>query len=265
MKNRIHDAFDEIRADDALKEKTVAYLRQERTRREKHNRILRPGRLVLSFTTMLVLCIGIFTYYVNFAAAAYVNIDINPSVELTLNRRDRVIATYAFDEDGDQILQEMDLDGKMYSEAAALLVAAISAEGYLGANPLVSMTVQTSSSDKELDLCSTLRACVNEQIDALQAAAEVEVFPVSLEEHSDAHKRNMSPAKHIAITELMEVDEDATLEEYSQSSISQIRQRTQQCKNEHSSSHENRQENNQGSGQGHGQGNGSSNGHRNSN
>jgi hypothetical protein len=62
----------------------------------------------------------------------------------------------------------------------------------------------------------------------------------------------MSPAKYLAIQELLNVDETATLEEYSDATIRQIRQRTQECQQEHEGTDENGQGQSHGQGQGHG-------------
>lgn len=223
--NRIQIAFDEIRADSALISQTAAYLQTQREKQSNIKQFPCKLRRIATLAAMLVLVAGIFSYTMLFTAVAYVNIDVNPSVELRLNRINRVIGTYAFNDDGKRILDELNLNGKQYEEAIALLVSALDDQGYLSDEALVSATVQTVNSDKEQSLCYTLL----QSLGAASSTAETEVFPVSSQVLADAHGCHMSPAKYLAIQELLAVDESATLEEYSDSSIRQIRQRTRAC------------------------------------
>ncbi len=63
--------------------------------------------------------------------AAVVSIDINPSVELTVDASERVIACRGVNEDGVDILHGLDLTGTDLHVAAYAIVGAIVTEGYL--------------------------------------------------------------------------------------------------------------------------------------
>lgn len=231
MKDRIQNAFDDIRADEALLQKTITYLQAERSKLKKEKSRIRPSRIAATLAAVLVLAVGIFGYQaVYVSAAAYVSIDVNPSIELTLNRMDRVIGALAYNDEGEALLQEVSLKGKPYEEAASSLLAAMEQEGYLTSDALVTVTVQTEDSSKEEVLCDTLLLLVSGQLANGERSTEVEVFPVTQELRETAHGCHMSAAKYLAIQELLEVDEAATLEEYSDSTIQQIRQRTQACR-----------------------------------
>ena len=233
MKNRIQAAFSEIHADDALIDHTTAYLRGElKDQRRKGVRLHLPGR-VRAIAVAAVLTVGILAYSLYFTPVAYVSIDVNPSLELGLNRFDKVISAGTFNGDGDRILSGVNLEGKTYNEAARVILSVIEANGYLREDALVSVTVKAESSEKEQILCSTLQHFINEQVLSAQASAVVEVFPVTAEVWDSAHGCNISPAKYLAIQTLMEVDENATIQDYAGSTIRQIRQRTQECHDAH--------------------------------
>lgn len=263
MKDKIRSAFAEIHADEALMGSTAAYLHRELKKRQHRNKSFVPPKLAGVFAAVAVFVIGIFAYNLYFTTDAYVSIDVNPSVELTLNRFDKVIATYAFNEDGERILSEASLWGKSYNKAAGLIITCMENDGYFTDDVLVSVTVQTTSSERERLLCSALQRFIDVQVSSVGAASEVEVFPVSAEVWGNAHGCNMSPAKYLAIQELLEVDEEATIEDYSDSSIRQIRRRTQECRNAHGfESDDNNSESTPSDEQGHGQGNGHGHGYR---
>lgn len=236
MKDKLQSAFDNVRADDALLSNTAAYLAKERSRREQKRSRIRPARLIGAFAAMLLLTVGILHIRglrPQEEAVAYVSIDVNPSVELVLNRQDSVIATSAYNMDGEAILQQVDVRGKPYEEAVAVLLAEMRRQGYLLEDALVTVTVQTEDKTKEQILCNALLQVVGSQVDVEQSPAELEVFPVTQAVREIAHGCHMSAAKYLAIQELMEVDQTATLEDYSDATIRQIRQRTEECRGEH--------------------------------
>ena len=230
MKNEINRAFNDIHADEALLQKTTAYLKSEREKRDINNKRVFSLRLIKIITAIMVFVVGIFSYQTFYTdAATYVSIDVNPSIELTLNRLDKVISATAYNTDGEALLNEISLSGKRYDDATSSLIDIMKQEGYLDTDVLVTLTVQSKDGDKEPILCDALLQLINDQINSTKSKADVEVFPVSQEIRETAHECHMSAAKYLAIQELLDVDEYATLEEYSQSTIQQIRRRTQQC------------------------------------
>lgn len=256
MKDRIQSAFDDIRADDALLMKTAVHLQNERAKHEKKHSRIQPLRFAGAIATVLALVVGIFGYRTfQSDAVAYVSIDVNPSVELVLNRLDKVISAVAYNADGASLLQQVEVSGRQYDEAVAALLGEMKLQGYISDDALVTLTVQTADNAKEQRLCNALRQSVGTQISIEYSAAEVEVFPVTQEVRETANGCHMSAAKYLAIQELMEVDEAATLEVYSESTIRQIRQRTRECRGEHASS-----SNDENQGGGYGQGSGPSQG-----
>lgn len=274
MKEKITRAFDDIRADDALIRKTAAYLQEQRESRCGPKRRPRTMRFVAAFAASLVLVVGLLGYNIYMTPAAYVSVDVNPSIELTINRFNTVIGVYAFNAEGEDILQQNNVTGKRYDDAVAILMTTMERDGYFTGDALISMTIQADDSAREQALQDTLQQVVTAQT-TLPSTADAEVFPVSAEVRNEAHGCHMSPAKYLAIQELLSVDETATLEQYSGESIRQIRQRTRECQGEHGASggsgngngnnsgQSNGQEEGQstGQGQGGGQGNGQGNGH----
>ncbi|MCL1847533.1 MAG: hypothetical protein FWF91_06155 [Coriobacteriia bacterium] len=244
MEHKIQSAFDGIHADNALVDSTMAYLRSQREKKQSRSRGLSIPKLAGAFATAAVLFMGIAAFNLYTTAAAYVSIDVNPSLELTLNRFDRVIDARAFNEEGERILSETPVKGKDYDKAVDLLFSCMEANGYLADDFSISVTVQTQSSQTEARLCPALQECVDRQMFASQSAGTAEVFTVSAEVHGNARQCNMTPARYQAIQELLEVDAEASVDAYRDCSLGQIRQRTQDC----------RAANSQGQGQGQGQG-----------
>lgn len=240
MKDRIYSAFDSIRADDALLQATAAYLSAERAKRDEQRGRERGKRIrirplsVAALAATVLLAVGILGYRAVYSTAlTYVGIDVNPSVELALNPMDTVIGAVAYNPEGEALLRELDWKGKGYGDAMSLLIAEMGREGYLSGDALVTVTVQTPDGAKEQLLCRSLRQAVDGQVDSLPARVAVEVFPVTREVRESASGCHMSAARYLAIQDLIAVDGDATLDEYGNSSIGQIRQRTRECREAH--------------------------------
>lgn len=227
--NKIRGAFAEIRADAELMDQTAAYLRQKSAERQQRRKASLLPKAALAATAVLAVLIPVFTYNLYFTAAAYVSIDVNPSLELSLNRFEKVIDSHAFNEDGQIILSDTAWHGKSYDEATALLLDSMQAGGFMRGNVLISVSVQTANNEQEQLLCASLQQLITERLQTAPAIAEVEVFSVSAEVWSNAHGCHISPAKYLAIQELLAVDEEASLEAYSNASITQIRGRMRQC------------------------------------
>jgi hypothetical protein len=71
------------------------------------------------FTMMVLVVLGCNSVA---AEEAYVTIDINPSIDLTVNNKDKVIDANALNEDGETLLLELDLIGLSYEDAIELIL-----------------------------------------------------------------------------------------------------------------------------------------------
>lgn len=237
MKLLTHDikaAFDCIRAEDSLKANTVSFLQAEALRRnQQRGRTARYAAALASVAVMFLL--GMFSYNLYFAPIAYVDVDVNPSVELMLNRFDRVVGTRAYNEDGENILTGLYLNNKNYNDALIILIEAIGQKGYIQNDGLVSVTLQTDNASKENQLLASLQNGVAGYMAGRHHSAQVDVFSVSGDTRTYAHRLNLSPAKYLAIQQLIEVDPAATVESCRGHSISEIKQLTQNHTGEHHS------------------------------
>lgn len=70
---------------------------------------------------------------------AYVAIDVNPSIELGINRFDRVASTRAYNDDGAQVLEAADVQGETYEQAMISIEQAL--QGYLGDTSAIEITI----------------------------------------------------------------------------------------------------------------------------
>ena len=93
-------------------------------------------------------CLVFFGYYQpNFTPYGALRIQINPDVELTLSRTDRVLELEGLNDDGQVLIEGYDYDGKERKDVTEELVERAIDLGYLSGGETVSITVTSSDAD----------------------------------------------------------------------------------------------------------------------
>lgn len=168
-------------------------------------------------------------------AAAYatpcslLSLDVNPSVELTLNRFERVIAVRAMNDEGDALLQVSGIHNKTVDEALAALFGGDYLANYLSSESYVTMTVQSNSAQREQTLLGVMDAAVEQELCANFPNIQVDCLRVDDATVQEAHGCGVTAGKYLALMELIEVDPTARLEEYAHSGIGEIRDQIARC------------------------------------
>lgn len=136
MDEQIREAFRQLHAGEAMKENTKAALDRVRNRRR------RPvGYLAVAAACLVLLLAGLGGYRYYFTPTTYLSVDINPSLELGVDRFDKVVFVRAWNEDGQELVDSLELNLLDYQEALERLVASESIADRLAAGELLSITV----------------------------------------------------------------------------------------------------------------------------
>ena len=103
-------------------------------KKQRKNNIMKITLAAASVATLLMVGgAGAWAYY---SPYTYVSVDVNPSVEFTVNRFDRVIDVTAVNDDGEDILEQIqneDLVNQTIEDAVKQTVNQIAEEGYFDA------------------------------------------------------------------------------------------------------------------------------------
>ena len=125
------------------------------------------------------LCVVFFGWYQpNFIPYGALRIQINPDVELTLSRTDRVLGLEGLNADGRDLIEGYDYRGKDREEAAEDLVDRAIDMGYLSDGETVSITVTSADGDWQVREEREARAQLEERYGA---AIVIQVGPASEE------------------------------------------------------------------------------------
>lgn len=231
MTNKIQDAFESIRADSQLKESTKQYLGKkykEYLYKEKNESF--PKRRHFSIRhaaafscALLAIFAGITGYTWARTPVAYVSIDVNPSIELALNRFDRVVSVTAYNTEGEDILNGLSLNGKKYTEALNLVLSCEDMRTYLTDRAEVVLTV-AADQGRERELEQGVKHCAGRMGQGCRnARANVEMV-------SEAHACGLSLGKYNAYQELLKYDSTVTADDCKEMSMAQIREKIREYK-----------------------------------
>ena len=125
---------------------TVRDIVELRRPREKRPALWKPLSGVAGLAACL--CIVFFGYYQpNFVPYGALRIQINPDVELTLSRTDRVLELEGLNADGQSLIAGYDYGGKDREDVTEELVERAIDLGYLSGGETVSITVTSADAD----------------------------------------------------------------------------------------------------------------------
>lgn len=145
---------------------------------------------------------------------AYVGIDVNPSVELTLNRFDIVVGTHALNDDGQQALNEASCMWRPFDDAARDLDGAMRA--ITGEGAVVEVSIDCDNESRYAALAAQSNNCFG-------CNGEAHCDRTNAKERQAAHNLGMGVAKYRAYQELQEAGVDISAEECASMSMRELR------------------------------------------
>ena len=115
MNEKIKKAFDQIQAEDELKNKTKDFILNKTNGYNQKPKKTRYWRLVPIAICMLFAFVG--GYWLYFTPTVEISMDVNPSIELSVNRFDRVISVTGYNDDGQELIESLDIKHMNYNDA----------------------------------------------------------------------------------------------------------------------------------------------------
>lgn len=213
MDGRLRKAFDSIEAGDALKARTRARVIQ-RMRARTRARVM--PRIALAMMCVLLVLAGGFTYLTPVSA---ISLDVNPSIELALNRFDRVVSARGLNAEGEALVSGMSLFGRDYRDAVDAITGSDAMAQYLTDGEQIAITIASDNAQRSADLLEGVNGC------AAVARGSACCYALSGELSEQARAAGVSPGRYRMMLELMELDPGVTLEEASALSMSELRAR----------------------------------------
>ena len=183
-------------------------------KRRKALRFAKGGRIAaIAACVALVACLigGVADFL---RPVAYVGIDVNPSVELTLNRFDIVVGTCALNDDGQRALDEVPCMWRAFDDAARDLDGAMRA--IAGEGAVVEVSIDCDNESRYTALAAQSNNCFG-------CNGEAHCDRTNAEERQAAHNSGMGVAKYRAYQALQEAGVDISAEECASMSMRELR------------------------------------------
>lgn len=142
-------------------------------KRGRPNMFWKVATCCLALILVVTAVIGGGVFGVQSASASTVSLDVNPSVEITLNRRNKVVEVNALNDDGKNIISDMNFKGRDLKVCVNALIGSMLRQGYL--NELANSVLVSVDSDKNLytELANTVANEISVMFSQMQIDASV--------------------------------------------------------------------------------------------
>lgn len=215
MNNAFKAIFAPIQAERDLKDRTRAFLAERTQSYTKGAAAKRryPAYAAACACLLLALLGGRWLY---FTPTAEISIDINPSIELSVNRFDRVISVTGFNEDGQELSGTLDVKYMNYTQALEHILHHDSITALLSVGEVMDITVVGPDGRQSAELLSGVKTSTAGQRNVACHFAQPE-------EAAAAHEAGLSCGKYRAFLELQRLDPDVTPETVQGMTMREIR------------------------------------------
>jgi hypothetical protein len=158
---------------------------------------VKPIWAVSVMAALLILLGSFIPMYQDNKAYAYMSIDVNPSIELGVNKKMQVVELTGFNKEGKKIISSInDWKKKDVSKIAQAILSEIKNEGFLKNNlPVIISTVHTTKPVKQVE--SKLKENIEEiKTTVTNQKLEVTVYTSTEKEREKAQKLGMTTGKY---------------------------------------------------------------------
>jgi len=184
---------------------------------------------------LLVLGIGIGAYAYNMPYN-YINMDINPSLEFTVNMFEMVLDVEALNIDGEELLKNNTYKHLKIDKALGESIEMAVDEGFLKGNneSALMITISGKNYDKLSSIQEELVKAAKITLEQDKIQANVLTEKITLEERDSAKELGVSPGKFVLIEKLKQKNPDIEVGDFKEKSVKDIllsfRQRTDEPK-----------------------------------
>lgn len=212
MDNRIKETFDMIKAEEDLKAETGKFV-QEKLRRHKRAGIA-GKKLIPAMICMLFIILGGGSW-LYFTPTAAVSIDINPSIELDINRFDRVISVNGYNDEGQVLAKELDIRFDNYEDAIEKILNDDGIAQLMEQDEIMSISV-AGSDGKQCDrIYSHIESCT-------RGHKNTRCYSAGADYAEQAHEMGLSCGRYRAYLQLKELGSDITPDEINNMTMREI-------------------------------------------
>lgn len=153
---------------------------------------------------LLIFCSYLFLsfYQENIAAYAYVGIDINPSIELALNKKGIIIGSRGLDDEGKELLEKINIKKMDSIEGVKQIIAKTIDMNYLDKNESNEITLyaimEKENNQNGNELIEKMENAIKEEVVAHSIDGKINAFVSDKEVKDKADKMGVSVGQYIS-------------------------------------------------------------------
>lgn len=213
MNDRLKKALNNIQAEEALKNSTRVFLYKKT---KGYTRVKAPSYRYLIPVAACLLLVILGWYRLYFTPTVEISIDINPSIELGVNRFNKIISIHGYNLDGENLADSFDIKYLDYIEAINEILTNETVRTLLSNNEIMTISVIGSDDAQSARVLSEIESCTAEETNTYCYYANSD----GLEE---AHAMGLSYGKYRAYLELQALDPTITIDEIKNMTMREIR------------------------------------------
>lgn len=230
MKNRVKQAFSHMVPDvldsvlsDCREENGRVFMMTEKKRNPWVKRVIGMAAAV---ALVVAGAAGMGVYQLSYAVASTVSLDVNPSIEIEVNQRERVLAVIPHNEAATAVIGDMDFKGSSLDVAVNALIGSMLQNGYLNeATNAILVSVNSKNAAEGTALQEKLSAEIDQLLQ--QNAFEGAVLSQTVAEEEELKKladaNDVSVGKAQMIRDILKADTTHTFEDLAPLTVNDLK------------------------------------------
>lgn len=179
---------------------------------------MKNKKIFMVVVPILILLIAGFIYYTNYKVYSVISIDVNPSFELNLNSKDKVIDIVALNTDAETFLEDFKMEDKDVDAVVESMTTKLMTQGFLlDETSNMILTVRSQNREKINELQESVRERVQNRLVEKNSEANVYNQGIASEDMNalkeTAEANDVSLGKTLFITRILKTDSTLSFED----------------------------------------------------
>lgn len=225
VQHSVPDVLDSILANLDVQKGHVIPMNSQQVNQQKKRSLTKPWALIAAVFAILAVGIMGFNVYEQRAVDSIISLDVNPSIEMKVNKKEKVLEVMPLNEDGKIIVGEMDFEGTDLEVAVNALIGSMLKNGYISE---IQNSILVSVEHKDETKRAALQAKLTEEIDHLLRAYSIDAAIVSQPVADDdqlktiADQYAITKGKAQVVQQLVDLDPKYQFEDLAKLSINEL-------------------------------------------
>lgn len=157
-------------------------------------------------------------------AAAYVSLDIDPSLEISVDKHLRVIEVRWFNDEAANLVEQLSLEGKGLNDALVEVIDRAIAQNYIVAeqNQVIIATISSAGTVADPIDQVELHQVLENSVVSRGFSGEVKIYGASDKIRTIAGNRNMSTGRYLIYEQLIQSGHEISIEDINSQDVTQL-------------------------------------------